>query len=93
MSSSEPEEEATTREDGALMEANRHIKEVFDILERETTKVRKEMAAFDAVAKKLKHVHFSKLLKLNVGGQFFSTSLDTMKKDPGIFNNCCVLVL
>jgi len=36
------------------------------------------------VAKKLKHIHFTKTLKLNVGGQIFSTSLETMKKDPGI---------
>ena len=64
--------------------ATSHVKAVFDILERETMKVRKEMEAFDAVAKKLKHVHFTKTLKLNVGGQIFSTSLETMKKDPGI---------
>jgi len=41
------------------------------------------MEAFNALAKKLEHVHFSKTLKLNVGGQLFTTSLDTMKKDPG----------
>lgn len=85
-----PEEEVAQQSDGALEEANDHIKEVFKILERETTKVRKEMAAFDSVAKKLKHVHFSKTLKLNVGGQVFSTSMETIKKDPGM---CCHTVL
>ena len=84
-SSPKPEEEVISHSDEALQEANSHIKEVFNILERETLKVRKEMAAFDAVAKKLKHVHFSKTLKLNVGGQVFSTSLETMKKDPGVW--------
>ena len=69
--------------DGALEEVNSHIKAVFEILNSETTKARKEMKSFDTMAKKLKHVHFSKTLKLNVGGQLFSTSLDTMKKDPG----------
>ena len=69
--------------DGALEEVNSHIKAVFEILNSETTKARKEMKSFDTIAKKLKHVHFSKTLKLNVGGQLFSTSLDTMKKDPG----------
>ena len=77
------EEEIITENDGALEEVNIHIKEVFDILKRETLKVRKEMETFDTLAKKLKHVHFSKTLKLNVGGQLFSTSLETMKKDPG----------
>jgi len=83
-SSRNPEEEDTSCSDGALEEATSHVKSVFDILELETLKVRKEMEAFDAVAKKLKHVHFTKTLKLNVGGQFFCTSLETMKKDPGI---------
>ena len=83
-SSRNPEEEVAPLSDGGLEEANSHIKEVFVILDREMMKVRKEMKAFDAVAKKLKHVHFSKTLKLNVGGQLFSTSLETMKKDPGI---------
>ncbi|RMX48485.1 hypothetical protein pdam_00008501 [Pocillopora damicornis] len=45
--------------------------------------LRKERNAFDEVAKKLEHVHFSTMLKLNVGGHFFSTSLATMTKDPG----------
>ena len=83
-SSRNPEEEVAPLSDGGLEEANSHIKEVFVILDREMMKVRKGMEAFDAVAKKFKHVHFSKTLKLNVGGQLFSTSLETMKKDPGI---------
>ena len=77
------EEEVNSDGYGALEEVNSHVKEAFAILERETVKVRKEMEAFDAVAKKLEHVHFLKTLKLNVGGQIFSTSLETMKKDPG----------
>ena len=68
---------------GEFAEVNNHIKEVFEILNRETLRVRKEQEAFDAVAKKLEHVHFSKTLKLNIGGKLFITSLETMKKDPG----------
>ena len=79
----EKEEEIVSQSEEALEEVNSHIKEVFDILKRETLKVRKEMEAFDTVAKKLKHVHFAKPLKLNVGGQLFSTSLETMRRDPG----------
>ncbi|XP_068680955.1 uncharacterized protein [Montipora foliosa] len=67
----------------AVEAVNGHIKEVFDILSCETLKLRKEMEAFDAVAKKLKHVNFPKTLKLNVGGQIFSTSPETMRKDSG----------
>ena len=67
----------------ALDEVNKHIKDAFDILKRETNKLRKERNAFDEVAKKLEHVHFSTMLKLNVGGHFFSTSYATMTKDPG----------
>ena len=69
--------------DEALDEVNKHIKDAFDILKSETNKLRKERNAFDEVAKKLEHVHFSTLLKLNVGGHFFSTSLANMTKDPG----------
>ena len=69
--------------DGAFEELYQHINDVHNILKRETNKLRKEKEAFDKVAKKLEHVHFSKMLKLNVGGHMFTTSLETMTKDPG----------
>lgn len=84
-SSSRDSEEETASSSEALDEVNRHIKTVFEILESEKVKLSKEMEAFDAVAKKLKSVHFSKMLKLNVGGQVFDTSLETMKSDPGMY--------
>ena len=68
-----------------LEDVNKHVPDVFDILNRETTRVRKEMEALDEAAKKLEHVHFSKMVKLNVGGQLFPTTLATLNKDPGIF--------
>ena len=77
--------EDTSPSDEALEEVNNYIKEAFEILKRETKKVRMEKEALDEVAKKLEHVHFSSMLKLNVGGHFFSTSLSTLKKDPGMF--------
>ena len=69
--------------DGAFEELYQHINDVHDILKRETNKLRKEKEAFDEMAKKLEYVHFSKMLKLNVGGHMFTTSLETMTKDPG----------
>ena len=68
---------------GAFEELHKHINDVHDILKRETNKLRKEKEAFDEMARKLEHVHFSKMLKLNVGGHMFTTSLETMTKDPG----------
>ena len=40
--------------------------------------------AFDEAAKKLEHIHFSTMLKLNVGGQLYPTTLATLNNDPGI---------
>jgi len=80
-SSRDLEEEGSLPGEEALEKVNNYIKEVFDILKQETNKVRKERDAFDEVAKKLEHVHFSKLVKLNVGGHLFSTSLETLTKD------------
>ena len=88
MSSSRNSEEVEdSPSDEVFEELNKYIKDVYDILKRETNKLRKEKEAFDEVAKKLEHVHFSKMLKLNVGGHFFTTSLDTMNKHPGNFNH------
>ena len=39
--------------------------------------------AFESVPKKLDHVHFSSTVELNVGGQHFTTSLQTLTKDTG----------
>ena len=69
--------------DRTFEELHKHINDVHNILKRETNKLRKEKEAFGVVAKKLEHVHFSKILKLNVGGHMFTTSLETMTKDPG----------
>jgi len=44
-----------------------------------------EKEALDEAAKQLEHVHFSTVLKLNVGGQLFSTTLATLNNDAGIF--------
>ena len=42
-------------------------------------------ARSDEATKKLEQGIFSKMLKLNVGGQLFLTTLETLKKDPGNF--------
>ena len=84
-SSSNSQKEISSHSSEVLEDVNNRIKDVFDILNHETNRVRKEMEALDEAAKKLEHVHFSKTLKLNVGGHLFSTSLATLNKDPGNF--------
>ena len=77
--------EGNSPSDEALKKVNNYIKEAFDILKEETDRVRKEKDALEEAAKKLEHVHFSKIVKLNVGGHVFSTSLETLTKDSGLF--------
>ena len=79
------EKEISSHSKQVLEEVNKHVKNAWDILNRETSRARKEMEALDEAAKKLEHVHFSEMVKLNVGGHFFSTSLATLNKDPGDF--------
>ena len=42
-----------------------------------------EKESFKSMAKKLEHVHLASTIKLNVGGQYFTTSLQTLIKDKG----------
>ena len=68
--------------DQALTDAENHIKKAFEILKREASRVRHEQEYIDAMSKKLDQVHFSSTVKLNVGGQHFVTSVQTLRKDP-----------
>ncbi len=79
------EEEISSYSSEVLEDVKKRIKEAYDILNDETKRVRKEPEVVDETAKKLEHIHFSKMVKLNVGGHLFSTSLETLKKDSGIF--------
>ena len=71
--------------DEALKKVSNHTKEAFDILKQKTDRVRKEKEAFDEVDRKPERVRSSKIVKLNVGGHFFSTTLETLNKNPGTF--------
>ncbi|KAL9951575.1 hypothetical protein ACROYT_G044259 [Oculina patagonica] len=82
-SSSNSEEEISSHSSKVLEDVNKHIKEAFDILNRQTNRVRKEPQVVDEAAKRLENMHFSKRIKLDVGGHLFSTSLETLTKDPG----------
>jgi len=86
-SSRDLEEKGSPPREEALEKGNNYIKEVFGLLnyETKTNKVRQERDAFDDVAMKREHIHISKMVNLNVGGHLFSTSPETLTKDPGIF--------
>ena len=68
---------------GALEEAIDHMKKAYEIMNQQALDLHKEKETFESVAKKLEHVHFASTIKLNVGGQHFTTSLQTLTKDTG----------
>ena len=45
--------------------------------------LRNKRESFESMAKKLGHVHLASTIKLNVGGQYFTSSLQTLTKDKG----------
>ena len=71
----------------ALEDAVLYFNRGFEILTREASRVREEKEAFDSVSKKLKEGHFGKTVRLNIGGQYFTTSVHTLTKDPGFMLN------
>ena len=77
------EEKVETTGCGVLDEAFDFMKKAHELINQKALDVRKEKEAFDSVAKKLDHVHFDSTVKLNVGGQYFTTSLQTLTKDTG----------
>jgi len=65
-----------------LTDAENYIREACEMLQREATRLHQEQETIDAMSKKLEHVHFSSTVKLNVGGHHFTTSVQTLTKDP-----------
>ena len=79
MSSANPNDQ---QENQALIDAENYIKKGCEIIQREVSRVCHEQESIDAMSKKLDQFHFSSIVKLNVGGQHFTTSVQTLKKDP-----------
>ena len=65
-----------------LEDAENYFKEACEIFHREATRLRQEQEAFDSMSRKLENVLFSSTVKLNVGGHHFTTSVQTLTKDP-----------
>ena len=65
-----------------LVDAENYMKKAYEILNRKANRLRQEQESIDAMSKKLDQVHFSSTVKLDVGGQHFTTSVQTLRKDP-----------
>ena len=65
-----------------FVDAENYFRQACEIFQREATRVRQEQEAIDYMSRKLKHVHFSSTVNLNVGGHLFKTSVQTLTKDP-----------
>jgi len=72
------ENQISSHSSEGLKDVEKRVKDV-DISNREAKRFRKEHEAHDEAEKN----HFPKMVKLNVGGHLFSTSLATLTKDPG----------
>ena len=64
-----------------LNDAQKAMKMLKLTIDEETSAFQKERAIFEENRKILDKVHFSKHVKLNVGGQVFKTSIGTLLKD------------
>ena len=76
------EKEASSHSTEVLQDVTRRVKDVYDILNRDTNRVCSEVEAHDVPTKKLEQNPFPKILKLNVGGLIFLTSLATLHSAP-----------
>ena len=56
--------------------------QAYKLLKQDFEFVESKRKNFTEMSKKLKDVHFQDIIKLNVGGKRFETSLETLKKFP-----------
>ena len=64
-----------------LEDAENQIREACEVLQREATRLRQQKA-IDAMSEKIEHFHLLSIVNLHVGGRRFTTSLQTLTKDP-----------
>ena len=65
-----------------LDDAQQAVLELKSTMDEEASVLLEERAHFENMRKKLDNVHFKKHIKLNVGGQIYKTSIETLVRDP-----------
>ena len=65
-----------------LVDVEKQIKAVCKLLHRQAARLHEEQEAFDSMSKKMESMQFSSTVKLNVGGHHFTTSIQTLTRDP-----------
>ena len=77
---SQEEEEMTHTQ--VLADVEKQIKAVCNQLQRQASRLREEQEAFDSMSKRMESMQLSTKVNLNVGGQHFTTTVQTLTKDP-----------
>ena len=77
---SQEEEELSHTE--VLADVEKQIKAVCNQLQRQASRLREEQEAFNSMSKKMESMQLSTKVNLNVGGQHFTTTVQTLTKDP-----------
>jgi hypothetical protein len=65
--------------DGITKAFQEKVSETYSYIEEERSKFKEEKEQYEKVTKKLERYQVPNLIKLNVGGQIFSTTLATLK--------------
>ncbi|XP_068752372.1 uncharacterized protein [Montipora capricornis] len=65
-----------------LADIEEQILTACNLLQRQAAKLRDEQDAIDSLSKKFEGMDFSSAVKLNVGGHHFTTTVQTLTKDP-----------
>jgi len=82
MTSSRKSDAVSSHSIEVLQDVTRRVKQVYDILNCETKRVCKENEVLHEAAKTFEQNHLPKIVKLNVGGHIFMTSLATLNNAP-----------
>ena len=75
-------EEEDLSHNQVLSDVEKQIKAACNLLQRQAARLHEEQEAFDSMSKKMESMHFSSTVKLNVGGHHFTTSIQTLTRDP-----------
>ena len=67
---------------GKTADAQQLMVEASILLKQDLENAAKENAVINEITKTLSQVHFANKIKLNVGGKFYTTTLDTLRRDP-----------